>query len=97
MSQTIVLGDFEWSREKAKSNVKKHGITFVEALEAFADDQAIEAPDLAVPGRFILIGYSRANRILFVVWAERGPRIRIISARKASPKQRKAYQDGNEG
>lgn len=65
-----------------------------EAATCFLDAEAFTAPDKDYPDRFILIGLSRQLRVLFVVSAEAGERIRIISARKASPAQRKVYENG---
>ena len=87
-------GDFEWDRAKAKRNRAKHGVSFEEAVTVFGDPNAIDAPDLYVPERFVLIGYSDRVRVLFVVHAESGSRIRIISARKASAAQRRKYEEG---
>jgi hypothetical protein len=87
-------GDFEWDRAKAKRNRAKHGVSFEEAVTVFGDPNAIDAPDLYVPERFVLIGYSDRARVLFVVHAESGSRIRIISARKASAAQRRKYEEG---
>jgi uncharacterized protein len=69
-------------------------VTFVEAIGAFLDERGLAAPDNEHPGRFVLIGMSRELRVLFVVSAEAGERVRLISARKASPTQRKMYEDG---
>lgn len=91
---TFRLGDFEWDEAKARANERKHGVSFVEAMGAFLDEHAFTAPDKDEPERFILIGMSRQARLLFVVSAERHERIRIISARKASPAQRKVYEHG---
>jgi len=92
---TIRLGDFEWDESKARVNERKHGVSFAEAMGAFLDERAFTAPDKEYPERFILIGMSLRLRLLFVVAAEvNGERIRIISARKASPSQRKVYEDG---
>jgi uncharacterized DUF497 family protein len=91
---TVVVGDFEWDEKKAAANERKHGVTFVEAITAFLDERGIAAPDCDHPGRFVLIGMSRALRVLFVVSAESGERVRLISARKASPTQRKMYENG---
>jgi hypothetical protein len=55
---TIIFGDFEWDDRKAAINLKKHGVSFEEALTALADPNAIEAPDLADAARRIAIGYS---------------------------------------
>jgi uncharacterized DUF497 family protein len=91
---TFRFGDFEWDEGKAKANERKHGVSFHEAVTCFLDEQAFTAPDKDFPERFILIGRSSGLRILFVVSAEADERIRIISARKASPLQRKVYQHG---
>ena len=91
---TIRYGDFEWDDEKALRNARKHGVTFEEATTAFDDPRAIDAPDLDAAERFVLIGFSVRDRILFVVHAVREERIRIISARRASRAQRKKYEEG---
>jgi len=91
---TVVVGDFEWDEKKAAANERKHGVTFIEAMTAFLDVRGIAAPDTEHPRRFVLIGMSRALRVLFVVSAESGERVRLISARKASPTQRKMYENG---
>jgi uncharacterized DUF497 family protein len=93
---TVVFGDFEWDDHKAAVNLRKHGVSFEEAITALADPRAIEAPDLADPDRWITIGYSALQRALFVVHTETLPRgrTRIISARKASPAQRRKYEEG---
>jgi uncharacterized DUF497 family protein len=87
---TVVVGDFEWDVDKAATNERKHGV----AMTAFLDERGIAARDTEHPGRFVLIGMSRALRVLFVVSAETGERVRLISARKASPTQRKMYENG---
>jgi uncharacterized protein len=89
---------FEWDSAKARANVLKHGVSFEEAATVFLDPEALDGPDLrhssAEPRRFRL-GRSAAARILMVAYAERrrgdGQVIRIISARRASRKERKAY------
>lgn len=91
---TFRFGDFEWDEAKAQANLRKHGVSFSEAATCFLDPEAFTAPDRDYPDRFILIGLSRQLRVLFVVSAEAGERIRIISARKASPRQRKVYERG---
>lgn len=89
----VVHGDFEWDRDKAALNLARHGVSFEEACSVFEDPYAVDAPDLVDPLRFVLIGMSRTLRVLFVVAAEStGTRIRLISARKASPGQRKFYE-----
>jgi uncharacterized DUF497 family protein len=91
---TFRFGDFEWDETKARTNVRKHGVSFSEAATCFLDPHAFTAPDKDYPERFILIGLSHQHRVLFVVSAEAGEHIRIISARKASPGQRKVYEHG---
>lgn len=91
---TIIYGDFEWDAAKAAANVKKHGVTFEEASTVFDDPNALDAPDLEDATRFVILGRSFETRILFVIQVERGDRVRIISARKASPVQRKKYEEG---
>jgi uncharacterized protein len=92
---TIRVGDiqFEWDAEKAAANVWKHGITFAEAVEVFEDPLALVQPDLVHPERFQILGESQRARILFVVYTERieGEVVRIISARKATPHERRSY------
>lgn len=93
---TIRLGDFEWDDAKAAANERKHGVSFVEALEVFLDPHGITAAEFEDAERFVLIGRSQRGRVLFVVSAERGERIRIVSARRASPSQRRMYEHGAE-
>jgi hypothetical protein len=90
---TVVEGDFEWDAAKARMNLAKHGVSFDEATTVFDDVRAIEAPDFHDPDRFVLIGRSRLSRVLFVVHCEREHRIRIISARRATPAQRRKYEE----
>jgi uncharacterized protein len=93
-SVTIRYGDFEWDEAKAQENLAKHGVTFEEASTVFDDPHAIDAPDLLQPDRFVVIGLSHHSRVLFVIHAQRGERIRLISAPRASPAQRKKYEKG---
>ena len=87
---------FEWNDKKALENVKKHGVTFGEATEVFYDPNALETEDREHSfreSRFSIIGYS-TRRMLFVVFAERHRDvIRIISARRPTPSERKAYEE----
>ena len=86
---------FEWDPQKAKSNLKKHGVSFEEASTAFQDTLSLTIDDplhSIDEVRVVLIGMSNKNRLLVVVHAERGDNIRIISARKATKKERKNYE-----
>ena len=85
---------FEWSPRKAAANLKKHGVSFEEAKTAFDDELGAYYPDALHDGRFILIGYSRQMRLLYVVYAEATVEaIRIISARKATKREKAHYED----
>ena len=87
---------FEWDEKKAKSNLLKHGVSFEEASTAFADDLSITIEDPLHSDdedRFILIGLSKFSNILVVVHVERADVLRIISARKASKKEQKFYEE----
>ena len=86
---------FEWDARKATVNVAKHGLTFEEATTVFGDPRSLTIPDPAhstVEKRFIILGRSHTGRLLVVVHTERGDRLRIISARSASRKERKTYE-----
>ncbi len=85
---------YEWDPAKAAANVRKHRVSFDEAIEALEDLYAIEEDDDSDPSedRTRTIGRSR-TQLLFVVTTERGPDItRIISARRASPHEQADYQ-----
>jgi len=86
---------FEWDQHKAVKNMAVHGITFDEASTAFKDALSLTIYDPLhsdEEDRFVLIGNSYQNRLLTVVHAERGDRIRIISSRKATKNERKQYE-----
>ncbi|HTQ45056.1 MAG TPA: BrnT family toxin [Polyangiaceae bacterium] len=84
---------FTWDPRKAAANLRKHGVSFEEASTAFEDDLGGYYPDSLHPTRFILIGYSRQSRLLYVVHAEvAADVIRIISARKATKNEKKHYE-----
>jgi len=84
-----------WDARKAAANRKKHGVSFEEASTAFDDELGAYFPDSLHDDRFILIGYSKRQRLLYVVHAEVTPdAIRIISARKATRHERTRYENG---
>lgn len=86
---------FVWNARKAAANLTKHGVSFEEASTAFDDELGAYFPDSLHEDRFILIGYSRRQRLLYVVHAEVTPdAIRIISARKATRHERTRYENG---
>lgn len=85
---------FVWDARKAATNLKKHGVSFEEASTAFDDELGAYYPDTLHQERFILIGYSRLQRLLYVVHAEvRSDAIRIISARKATKHEKARYEN----
>lgn len=87
---------FEWDIEKAKRNLKNHRVSFDEASTVFSDTMSLTIHDPLhshEEDRFVIIGNSYKNRLLLVVHVERGNRIRIISARKATRKEKKQYEE----
>jgi uncharacterized DUF497 family protein len=86
---------FGWDSRKARSNKKKHGISFEEASTVFGDILSITIDD---PGhsvgedRFVTVGTSVSDRLIVVVHTEHDDIIRIISARKATRHERKQYE-----
>lgn len=98
MGYTIEYGEFEWDEEKAKANVRKHGVSFEEAATAFDDTRHLVDPDSAHPERFVLIGMSSKVRLLYVVHAEHDRhgkiRYRIIGARQGNRKDAVRYALG---
>ena len=87
---------FEWDAAKAAANLKDHGVSFEEALTVFADPLAriFDDPDhSADEKREIIIGHSAQQRLLVVGFTERDDRTRIITARGATPRERRAYEE----
>jgi uncharacterized DUF497 family protein len=86
---------FEWDDEKAADNLRKHGIDFEEARTVFEDPFAITIDDelhSEDEDRSVVLGLSLLARVLIVVHTERRERIKIISARKATPSERAQYE-----
>ena len=89
--------NFQWDRNKAKSNYKKHGVRFADAVGVFEDENAITISDEHErEDRFVTIGMDFLSRILVVVYTFRDIVIRIISARKATARERKMYEEQDE-
>jgi uncharacterized DUF497 family protein len=87
---------FEWDQNKSINNERKHKVSFEEAKTIFYDEYAriIDDPDHSyLEERYIIQGVSNRNRFLIVSFIERGEKIRIISARKATKKERKQYEE----
>jgi len=90
--------DFQWDKNKARTNLAKHGVSFDEATTVFADPFSLTIPDPAhsqVEDRLIVLGHSHQRKLLVVVHTERGDSIRIISARRASRRERTTYEESN--
>jgi hypothetical protein len=88
---------YEWRAAKAKGNLRKHGVSFDEAATVFLDPLALTFPDPSHSGgeeREITIGYTAGHRVVFVSHCQRGSRVRIISARKATRRERRQYEEG---
>lgn len=87
---------FEWDAKKAESNTQKHGVTFDEASTVFGDPLGLlmRDPDHSVgEERYLLLGMSHRQRLLVVAYAERPPRTRLISARRATRPERRRYEE----
>lgn len=88
--------DFEWDKEKARTNQRKHGLSFFEACEVFGDQLSLAVLDpdhSAEEDGYLIFGQSLPGRYLVVSYTERGGRIRLISAREMTLYERKAYED----
>ena len=90
---------FEWDAAKAATNLAKHGVSFEEAATVFADAAALDGADIkhsASEPRFYLVGQPSAGRVLSVAYTVRsvahGEAIRLITARRASRTERRAYE-----
>lgn len=86
---------YEWDPEKARSNLQKQEISFEEAITVFRDPLSDTYPDpdhSEEELREITIGHTEKGKIIFVSHTQRGKRTRIIGARKATPRERKQYE-----
>ncbi len=87
--------EFEWDPSKADSNFVKHGVDFAEAITVFGDplEVTIADPDHSTGEmRFLSVGQTAKGRLLVVAYTERENRLRVISARDATPTERRAYE-----
>lgn len=88
--------EFVWNTAKAAANLRKHGVSFLEASTAFADPMSITVSDTdhsSHEPRYLLMGVSHRSRLLVVAHTEQGTSIRLISARKATRNERKTYEE----
>ena len=87
---------FEWDSKKAESNAQKHGVTFDEASTVFGDPLGLlmSDPDHSLSEeRYLVLGMSNQQRLLVVAFAERPPRTRLVSARRATRRERRRYEE----
>lgn len=84
-----------WDKEKARSNLRKHGVHFADAVIALEDDKAItiEDPVFGNEQRFVSIGAADIGRVLITVFTYREDQIRIISSRRATRSERRTYRE----
>jgi uncharacterized protein len=86
--------EFEWDAKKAEQNLREHGVEFVDAVIVFDDDRAITLLDEHLrEERYLTFGMDAQGRVLAVSYTVRGSSIRIISARKATSRERSQYED----
>lgn len=86
---------FGWDADKARMNLRKHGVSFGEASTVFADPLSLTIADplhSTDEERFVTIGESSTGRVIVVVHTERGHALRLISARLATPRERRTYE-----
>jgi uncharacterized DUF497 family protein len=89
---------FEWDEEKAQSNWSRHKVSFAEGATIFHDLFVATMPDpdhSEDEERYISIGRSVKGRLLVIVHTERGDKTRLISCRKATPAERRSYEEGD--
>ena len=87
--------EFEWDAEKDRSNQAKHGISFVEASTVFGDPLAqtmVDPRTFEREYRFVTVGYTSQQQLIVVWHAERDDRVRIIGARRATPREQTVYE-----
>ena len=88
--------EVEWDARKAASNLRRHGIDFADAATVLYDELAVTVADEERDEeRFVTIGMDALGRLLVVVFTWRGDRMRLISARRATPRERRQYEGGS--
>ncbi len=85
--------EFEWNRHKATANLRKHGVDFADAATVLHDEQAVTVRNShPTEDRFVTLGMDALGRILVVVFTWRDEAVRLISARKATRREREQYE-----
>ncbi|MEH2052655.1 BrnT family toxin [Nostoc sp.] len=90
--------EFEWNPEKAAFNLEKHDVSFQEASTVFNDPLSVTFPDpnhSIRENRYVIIGISGFGQLLVVAHTDRGEKVRVISARKATRHERRFYEEGS--
>lgn len=90
--------EFEWNPDKAVLNFDNHSVSFQEASTLFNDPLSVTFPDpnhSIGESRYVIIGVSRFGQLLVVAHTDRGKKVRIISARKATRQERRFYEEGS--
>ena len=91
---TLRLAHVEWDSGKAKLNLRKHRVHFVDAAIALEDPLGITVADVSFPeDRFVTLCQDPHGRLLVVVYSTRADRVRLISARRATPRERGVYEE----
>jgi uncharacterized protein len=88
---------FQWDEKKAAANLHKHGVSFEEAASAFGDPLSLTIPDpehSKDEERCVLLGMTQGQRLVVVAHAEQADTVRLISARLATPSERREYEEG---
>lgn len=88
---------FDWDEEKARTNLRNHKVSFLEAATVLGNplSETFDDPDHSIDEqRFIIIGHSENGKLLFVSHTDNGETIRIISAREVTSAERKQYEEG---
>ncbi|HYX47491.1 MAG TPA: BrnT family toxin [Sphingomicrobium sp.] len=87
------MTEFEWDAHKARINLRDHAVDFADAVSVLEDPRAVTISDDREDDeeRMVTIGLDLLGRLLVVVYTWRGDRIRLISARKATPRERRSY------
>jgi len=86
--------NFEWDRQKAGTNLRKHGINFADAATALEDEAALTIRDASCESeeRWVSLGMDALGRLLVVIYTWRGDNVRLISAREATRRERQQYE-----
>lgn len=89
-----MVPEWTWDPGKARANLRKHGVSFAEAVIALEDPLALTVPDRTrEEERLVTVGQESEGRLIVVAWVPRGGGGRILSARKATSRERRSYEE----